>query len=85
MLLQLLKDRDNAIILGDFNEDALSTSYTKIKELMQKNGYFLTSSEITHKQGACLDHIYLQQRMQTAYRSCTCVSSYYTDHYYVIM
>ena len=65
------------IIAGDVNEDALVDTPGRLRSSLQSLGFHQQISKSTHRQGACLDHIYT--------RNITCVAThvsgtYYSDH-----
>ena len=65
------------IIAGDVNEDALADTPGRLRSSLQSLGFHQQITKSTHRQGACLDHIFT--------RNITCVAThvsgtYYSDH-----
>ena len=64
------------IILGDFNDDLLSTSSpSRLLQFMSSNGFFQLVQVPTTDSGSLLDHIYCNSVGDDAY-----VDTYYSDH-----
>ncbi|XP_053378668.1 uncharacterized protein LOC128548229 [Mercenaria mercenaria] len=81
-LLDSLNGVQNTIILGDFNEDALSRESQRASVLLERYGFVMTVRETTHTLGVCLDHIYLSPDLSKRYTSCSFHPVYYSDHFY---
>ena len=76
-MLATIPDNQPCVILGDMNEDALAATYGPIQTALQAVAFKQVIQLPTHRQGACLDHIYTRHTDRVD----TCVSAtYYSDH-----
>ena len=71
-----IKDIKGTIIMGDFNENALTTN-GPIKMLMEHHGYQQKVFTATTEDGTLIDHVYISGSVKGSY---TVVPTYYSYH-----
>lgn len=70
-----------AIIVGDFNENSLTSTQSHIHNYFQKKKFAQQISEATHSSGSCIDHVYTNN---INIHSCV-LKCYFSDHDWIII
>ena len=69
-------------IVGDFNEDVSSTSFTHCCGMFRLQTFKQMVSKLTHDSGTIIDHVYVCQTINTMQTDIT--GCYYSDHDFIL-
>ena len=81
LLCQLPIDSFTTFLCGDFNINLRKTDsiLLSLKRLLSYHGFFQCHSDITHRAGSCVDHVYVNKDIvDSAVTSTTPI--HYSDH-----
>ena len=77
---EVINQRKNTIISGDFNIDALSMEENSIPVTLARSGFKQIVQKPTHIRGGLIDHCYVSESISNVFLILRQKAVYYTDH-----